>query len=105
MKKHIAYLEREIETVKRQIAKQIDNDPNLRNKRDLLNSIPGIGEATIDVILSALHIFEGVDRVQQTVAFIGLAPKETTSGTSIKGKTRICKIGMHVSGKFFICRH
>lgn len=93
IKKHIAYLEREIEKVKRQIAEQIDNDPNLRNKRDLLDSIPGIGEATIAVILSALHIFEGVDRVQKTVAFIGLAPKEIISGTSIKGKARICKIG------------
>ncbi|MGZ6292780.1 MAG: transposase [Syntrophales bacterium] len=93
IRKHIAYLEREIEKVKRQITEQIENDPNLRNKRGLLNSIPGIGEATIAVILSALHIFERVDRVQQTVAFIGLAPKETTSGTSIKGKAKICKIG------------
>jgi transposase len=27
------------------------------------------------------------------VAFIGLAPRETVSGTSIKGKPRLCKIG------------
>jgi transposase len=27
------------------------------------------------------------------VAFIGLAPKETLSGSSIKGKPRLCKIG------------
>jgi len=27
------------------------------------------------------------------VAFIGLAPKEVISGSSIKGKPRICKIG------------
>lgn len=93
VKEHISYLDQEIEKLKRQIADHIDSNQNLRTKSDLLRSIPGIGEATIAVILSALHIFEGVDRVQKTVAFIGLAPREMTSGSSIKGKPRMCKIG------------
>jgi transposase len=33
------------------------------------------------------------DQVRKVVAFIGLAPKETISSTSIKGKPRLCKIG------------
>ena len=93
IKEHIGYLDQEIEKLKRQIAEHINSDQNLRTKRDLLSSIPGIGEATVAFILSALHIFEGVDRVQKTVAFIGLAPREVISGSSIKGKPRICKIG------------
>jgi transposase len=93
VKEHIGYLDQEIENLKRQIAEHINSDPNLRTKRDLLRSIPGIGEATIAVVLSALHIFEEVDRVQKTVAFIGLALREMISGSSIKGKPRICKIG------------
>jgi transposase len=93
IKEHIGYLDQEIENLKRQIAEHINSDPNLRTKRDLLRSIPGIGEATIAVVLSALHIFEEVDRVQKTVAFIGLALREMISGSSIKGKPRICKIG------------
>ena len=63
IKEHIGYLDQEIEKLKRQIAEHINSDPNLRTKRDLLSSIPGIGEATVAFILSALHIFEGVDRV------------------------------------------
>ena len=39
IKEHIAYLEQEIEKVKRQITEQINNDPNLRNKRDLIDSM------------------------------------------------------------------
>jgi transposase len=35
----------------------------------------------------------GVNRVQKAVAFIGLAPREMISGSSIKGKPRICKVG------------
>jgi transposase len=59
IKEHIGYLDQEIEKLKRQIAEHINSDPDLKTKRDLLSSIPGIGEATIAVILSALHIFEG----------------------------------------------
>jgi len=37
-----------------QIAKHITDDPHLRTKRDLLRSIPGIGETTIAAILAEL---------------------------------------------------
>jgi transposase len=79
LKEHIGYLDQEIEKLKRQIADHINSDQNLTTTMDLLSSISGIGEATIAVILSALHIFEGVDCVQKTVAFIGLAPREMIS--------------------------
>ncbi|MBI5237333.1 MAG: IS110 family transposase [Deltaproteobacteria bacterium] len=37
--------------------------------------------------------FQKFESVRDAVAFIGLAPKETLSGSSVKGKPRICKIG------------
>ena len=58
-----------------------------------MDSIPGIGKATIPHILSELDDLEKFNHVRQMVAFIGLAPKETLSGSSIKGKPRLCKIG------------
>jgi transposase len=93
IKEHIAYLDGEIEEVKKQIAEHIHQDPNLRGKRDLLDSIPGIGEATIAVILAELNAFQRFERVENLVAFIGLAPKERMSGSSIKGKPRLSKMG------------
>jgi transposase len=93
IREHIAYLDRQIEALKQQIADRIKSDPDLTIKRDLLKSIPGIGEATIAAILAELHMFEMCDRVQKVVAFIGLAPREFTSGSSIKGKPRLSKIG------------
>jgi len=71
----------------------IDQNPNLRQKKELLVSIPGIGKATIAVILSELDNLEKFNHVRELVAFIGLAPKETLSGSSIKGKPRLCKVG------------
>jgi transposase len=93
IKEHIAYLDQEIAKIRQQIADLIGKDPNLKQKGDLLNSIPAIGKATIPHILSELDDLEKFNHVRELVAFIGLAPKETLSGSSIKGKPRLCKIG------------
>jgi len=93
IKGHIDYLDKEIEKVREQIADLIDRDPDLRKKKDLLASIPGTGTATIPHILAELDDLEKFNHVRELVAFIGLAPKETLSGSSIKGKPRLCKIG------------
>ena len=93
IKEHIAYLDQEIEKIRRQIADLIGQNPHLKRKKDLLDSIPGIGKATIPAILAELDDLEKFNHVRELVAFIGLAPKETLSGSSIKGKPRLCKIG------------
>jgi transposase len=93
IREHITYLDKQIAALKQQVADLIKNDPDLKVKRDLLKSIPGIGEATIAAILAELPAFERCDHVQKVVAFIGLAPREFTSGSSIKGKPRLSKVG------------
>ena len=93
IKEHIVYLEDEIEKLRSQIADLIDRDPDLKRKKDLLASIPGIGKATIAAFLAELDDLDRFKHVRELVAFIGLAPKETLSGSSIKGKPRLCKTG------------
>lgn len=92
IKEHLAYLDSEIKKLKAQIRSEINNDPGLKSKKELLISIPGISDTTIAVILAEID-FQKFESVKQVVAFIGLAPKETLSGSSVKGKPRICKIG------------
>jgi hypothetical protein len=48
---------------------------------------------SLSAILAELHMFERCDRVQKVVAFIGLAPRQFISGSSLKGKPRLSKIG------------
>jgi transposase len=93
IKEHVSYLDQEIEKIRRQIADLIGQNPHLKRRKELLDSIPGIGKATIPHILAELDDLEKFNHVRQMVAFIGLAPKETLSGSSIKGKPRLCKIG------------
>jgi len=92
IKEHLLYIDSEIEKLKAQVRSEINNDPDLKSKKELLISIPGIGDTTIAIILSELD-FQKFESVKQVIAFIGLAPKETLSGSSVKGKPRICKIG------------
>ena len=93
IKKHIAYLEKENKKIRDQIADLIDRNPELKRKKDLLASIPGIGKATTAILLAELDDLRKFRHVRELVAFIGLAPRETLSGSSIKGKPRLCKTG------------
>lgn len=93
IKDHIVYLDQKIEKIRRQIADLIGQNPHLKGRKELLDSIPGIGKVTIPHILAELDDLEKFNHVREMVAFIGLAPKETLSGSSIKGKPRLCKIG------------
>ena len=93
IREHIAYLDQEIEKIRRQIADLIKPHPDLKRKNELLDSIPALGKVTIPHILAELDDPDKFSHVGEMVAFIGLAPKETLSGSSVKGKPRLCKIG------------
>jgi transposase len=93
VKDHLSFLDEEIAALKKEIAALIKKNPDLKAKSDLLRSIPGIGQATIAAILSELALFENCGCVRKVVAYIGLAPREFTSGSSIKGKPRLSKVG------------
>jgi transposase len=93
IKEHIAYLDQEIEKIRRQIDDLIGKNPHLKRRKELLDSIPALGKATIPHVLAELDDLDKFTHVRELVAFIGLAPKETLSGSSIKGKPRLCKVG------------
>jgi transposase len=59
----------------------------------LLRSIPGIGRKTAGMLLVFAGGFTHLDNYRQLIAKAGLSPREHTSGTSIRGKVRITKMG------------
>lgn len=88
----LAILAEQIKVVKIAIAEHIDRHPDLHNAAQLLNSIPGVGEATIRMVLAELpgSVREDVRRAD---AYTGLAPRRVESGTSVKGRSRLSKQG------------
>lgn len=60
---------------------------------ELVSSVIGIGKrATADLIISTQG-FKHTYSYQQLISFTGLCPKEYSSGSSVRGKVRICKFG------------
>lgn len=49
---HLAYLKQAIAEVEAAIRQKVDDDPDLKTQRELLDSIPGLGDKTIPVLLS-----------------------------------------------------
>lgn len=59
-----------------------------------LESIPGIGPKASLLLIVSLRGFEGFDNYRQVISYLGLSPRTFESGSSIKGKAKICKMGM-----------
>lgn len=59
----------------------------------LVSSVVGIGKRATSVLIVATQGFRTTESYQQLISFAGLSPREYSSGTSIKGKARICKSG------------
>jgi len=89
---HIEFLDKQIKEVEELISNHIKEHQDLNDKSKLLDSIPGIGEKTIGVILTFLTV-EYFDSAKQVVAFVGLNPKPRQSGSSVHGVGRISKTG------------
>ncbi len=89
----IAHLDEQIKKIERQIAKDIDDDPTLKQQRELLDSIPGVGAKTIAMFLSHYGGDLRFDKTRQAVAFAGLDTRKHESGSSVQGKPRLSKMG------------
>ncbi|CAK8714845.1 Transposase IS116/IS110/IS902 family protein [Candidatus Electrothrix laxa] len=93
IEKHIEYLKEEIGNVDAEIKRKIDDDPKLKQQRELLDTVPGLGLKTIPVLLS---FFGGVlhfGNARQAAAYAGLDPRQHESGSSIYRKPRLSKMG------------
>lgn len=90
---HLEYLDKAIAQIEAAIRQKIDDDPGLKAQRELLDSIPGLGEKTIPVLLSFYGGTPRFDKAKQAAAFAGLDPRQHHSGSSVNGKPRLSKIG------------
>jgi len=70
----------------------------------LLRSIPSIGRKTAGMLLLFAGGFTSYTNHRQLIAKAGLSPREHTSGTSIRGKVRITKMGGGlIRSKLYVC--
>lgn len=69
-----------------------------------LNSIPGIGKKTAMQLIVISGGFTKFENAKQLCSYIGLSPRIFESGTSVKGKSKICKMGMtRIRAMLYVC--
>lgn len=70
----------------------------------ILQSIPGIGRKTSIVLLAITGGFTKFESYKQFCSYVGLSPRIYESGSSVRGKARICKLGLsRVRQLLYLC--
>lgn len=85
-------LDAQIAEVKQQIEDHLDQHPDLKRQKDLLNTIPGLGALTIGKLLAEFRDITSFSK-KELIAFCGLNPSQQQSGSSRRGATAISKLG------------
>ena len=62
---------------------------------DLVTSVPGVGAKTATMMICLTDGFKKFshDQVKQFISYIGMSPRTFESGTSVKGRAHISKVG------------
>lgn len=85
--------EREIKKTEAEMERAVEASQDLKRDVEQLSTIYGVAFITATVILSELGDLRRFDRARQLTAFAGLSPKIIQSGTSVHGRSRMCKHG------------
>jgi transposase len=80
LRAQIGFLDKQIAQTEELIRQHIDRYPDLKQQRDLLKSIPGIGDITACKLIAELGDLRRFDDVREVVAFVGLNPRQHQSG-------------------------
>jgi len=93
IEEHLAYLDVEIKRTEHLIREHINSDPKLKQQSELLDSIPGIAATTAATLLAEVADITQYRSARQLAAYAGLVPRARQSGSSVRGRTRLSKIG------------
>ena len=85
-------LEKEKMRLEKLIEKHIDGDPQLKQDKNLLESIPGVGKVLSRQMMSVFRSRD-FESAPQMAAYLGLVPVEHQSGSSVHKRPRLSKTG------------
>jgi transposase len=69
-----------------------------------LKSIPGLGDRTTLLLIVITGGFSKFKNHKQLASYVGISPRIFESGTSVKGRSRICKMGMsRIRAMLYVC--
>src|SRR5512146_671366 len=87
--KSMSSLENEIGQIDKNLDDIIKDDPNLKELYQLATSVPGVGKLTALFIICFTNECSMYTNPKQLACYCGVAPFEHSSGSSIRGRTRV----------------
>lgn len=98
----LRHLEQQIATLNHKMEELIEQYDGALYQN--IQSIPGIGKKTALILIVISAGFKKFSNAKQLCSYIGLSPRIFESGTSVKGKARITKMGMsRVRSMLYVC--
>lgn len=88
-KRMISQLNDEITLVELEIERIIASNENWNRNYNLIQTVKGIGPVLAKYLIIYTENFTRIDNAKSFACYAGIAPFEYSSGTSIKGKTRV----------------
>jgi len=91
-RKLIKELNRQIESIEKEIDLALEENPEIMNNYRLITSITGVGRQTALQLIVVTNNFLSFDDHRKLASYAGVAPFPYSSGISIKGKTKVSSL-------------
>lgn len=89
IKKSLTAIDKDLKNVEASIIEIVNEDENLKELYKLITSVVGIGFVTAINLMVYTHGFTVLKDTRKLACYCGVAPFEYSSGSSIRGKTKV----------------
>jgi transposase len=93
IEEHVKFMRSKIEKLEAWIKSHIKQYERLNKQYKLITSIIGVGDRTASTYLAELGYSDNFRLTRQVESFCGLTSRQHTSGTSVKARERLSKVG------------
>ena len=80
-----------IKALDAQIDEILNTDEQIKCKAKIITSVPGVGKVTAVKLIVTTNLFMNINDPRKYACYGGVAPFESTSGTSVRGKMQVSK--------------
>lgn len=87
--KTVKFLKATLRDIEKEMKEIISTQIELKKQFELIKSVPGVGDKTAIYMLIATRGFTAFDNARKFACYSGTAPFEYSSGSSIKGRTKV----------------
>lgn len=92
-KKPLLALKQAIQDIELKMEQLLEKNEVARHQYELLKTVPGIGKPTAMALIVVTNGFTRLTESRKLSCYAGLAPFPYSSGSSVKGRTKVSKMG------------